>query len=263
MGKGGKTALITGASVGLGREFAKLFARDGHDVALVARRRDKLEELAAELTREHGVKASVLAADLTDPGAPARLFADVKAARLEIEFLVNNAGFGSNGAFHELDAARELEMIEVNVKALVHLTRLFLPAMVARKSGRVLNVGSTAGFVAGPFMATYYASKAFVISFTEALAYELTGTGVSATVSCPGATATEFAQVAGNDKTRLFKGAGVMDAPSVAAQAYAAMHAGRAVIVHGVRNKMMIQSLRVSPRTVARGIAARLNRGQA
>jgi uncharacterized protein len=254
-----KTALITGASVGLGREFARLFAKDGHDVALVARRRDKLDELAAELAQAHGITATVWPADLTDPAAPRALHDQIAGAGIEVEFLVNNAGFGSNGAFVELDAKRELDMIQVNVTALVQLTRLLLPAMVGRKSGRVLNIGSTAGFVPGPFMATYYASKAFVISFTEALAFELKGTGVTATVCCPGATATEFATVAGNDKSSLFK-SGVAGAEAVARHGYQAMLAGRVVAIPGARNKMLIQSLRVSPRSVIRGVAARLNR---
>lgn len=253
-----KTALVTGASVGLGRELAKLFAADGHDLVLVARRKDKLDELAAELAKAHGVAATVMPSDLTDPAAPAALADKVRAAGLEVEFLVNNAGFGSNGAFHELDEKRELDMVQVNIAALVQLTRKFLPAMVARKSGRVLNVGSTAGFVPGPFMATYYASKAFVISFTEAIAFELEGTGVTATVLCPGATATEFAAVAGNDKSPLFK-SGVADAVSVALHGYRAMMAGRIVAIPGARNKMLIQSLRLSPRATIRGIAARLN----
>jgi uncharacterized protein len=251
------TALVTGASVGLGRELARLLAADKNDLVLVARRRDKLEELAAELKQAHGVAVEVLPADLGDPAAPAAILAQL--AGREIDVLVNNAGFASNGPFHELAAGRELEMIEVNVRALVHLTRLFLPAMVARKRGRVLNMGSTAGFVPGPFMATYYASKAFVVSFTEALAFELRGSGVTATVSCPGATATEFAAVAGTDQSALFK-AGAADAVTVARHAYRAMLAGRAVAIPGAKNKLLIQSLRLSPRSMIRSIAARLNR---
>ena len=254
-----KTALITGASVGLGRELAKLFATDGHDLVLVARRKDKLDQLAAELGQAHGVRATVLASDLTDAAAPAALVEKVGAAGIEVEFLVNNAGFGSNGAFHELDEKRELDMIQVNVTALVQLTRRLLPAMVARKSGRILNIGSTAGFVPGPFMADYYATKAYVISFTEAIAFELRGTGVTATVLCPGATATEFAAVAGSDKSSLFK-SGVADAVSVARHGYRAMMAGRVVAIPGARNKVLIQSLRVSPRAAIRSIAAGLNR---
>src|SRR6266704_6521473 len=216
------TALITGASAGLGAEYARLFAADKHDLVLVARRRDRLEALARELQSAHGVKARVVTADLAAPDGASRGVDEVRRLGLEIEFLVNNAGFGTSGAFVELDVGRELEMIQVNVAALVTLTRAFLPGMVARRRGRILNVGSTAGFQPGPFMAVYYASKAFVNSFTEALAFELAGSGVTATVSCPGATATEFSKVAGTERSRLFQ-MGAMSAPEVAAHAYRAM----------------------------------------
>jgi hypothetical protein len=176
-----------------------------------------------------------------------------------VEFLVNNAGFGTTGAFATADVGRELAMVAVNVTTLVHLTRLLLPAMIERRSGRILNLGSTAGFLPGPFMAGYYASKAFVNSFTQALAYELRGTGVTATVSCPGATATEFSRVAGNDKSRLFQAA-AMAAPEVAADAYRAMMRGRPMSVAGVRNKLAMQSLRFAPRSMAVAMAASLNK---
>jgi len=259
MPRTGKTALVTGASVGLGAEFARLFAADGHDVVLVARRRDKLEALGADLEAKHGVRAVALPEDLGDREAPVRIVREVEKRGIAVEFLVNNAGFGSNGAFAELELGRELEMVQVNVVALVHLTRLLLPAMIARRSGRILNLGSTAGFVPGPFMADYYASKAFVNSFSQALWYELRGTGVTVTVSCPGATATEFAQVAGNDKTPLFK-AGAMGATEVAKHAYRAMMRGTRLVIPGLKNKLLIQSMRVSPSSVLLGVAGSLNR---
>jgi short-subunit dehydrogenase len=253
-------ALVTGASAGLGTEFARLFAADGHDVVLVARRRDRLDALAAELAGgEKPVRTHVIALDLAAPGAVKQLAAELARLGLEIDFLVNNAGFGASGAFHSADETRQLEMVQVNVNTLVALTRALLPGMVARGRGRVLNIGSTAGFQPGPFMAVYYASKAFVNSFTEALWYELKGTGVTATVSCPGATATEFGEVAGNDKSRLFM-MGAARADLVARQAYRAMHAGRAMVVHGAKNKLAVQSLRVSPRATVRAIAGALNK---
>ena len=255
-----KTALITGASAGLGAEYARLFAEDGHDVVLVARRRDKLEALAAELGPKHGIKAHVLPEDLTDREAPARLAAELERRGVAIEFLVNNAGFGTLGAFAGADLARELEEVQVNVTALTHLTGLFVPAMIAHGSGRVLNVGSTAGYQPGPFMATYYASKAFVNSFTQALAFEVRGTGVTVTLSAPGATHTEFGEVAGNSKTKLFLQGGAMSARDVAEHAYRAMMRGDAVAVPGFKNKLGIQALRVAPRSVVLGIAATLNR---
>ncbi|MFN8601784.1 MAG: SDR family oxidoreductase [Candidatus Binatia bacterium] len=254
------TALVTGASAGLGRDYARLFAADGHDVVLVARRRERLEELAREIGAKNGVQTHVLPLDLGDREAPRRCAEELRARGVAIDFLVNNAGLGTNGAFAESDPAKQLEMIQVNVTTLVELTRLLLPDMIARKRGRVLNVGSTAGFQAGPFMAVYYASKAFVNSFSEALAYELDGTGVTVTVSCPGATETEFAGHAGNDSSLLFK-LGAADSMSVAREGYAAMMAGRRMVVHGVTNRLGVQALRVSPRAVVIGLAARLNRG--
>lgn len=256
--RSGLTALITGASAGLGRDFARFFASDGHDVVLVARRRDRLDDLAAELEHTHGIKAHVLPADLGDPDAPAHIGDHLQASGIEIEFLVNNAGFGSSGAFAELDTRREIEMIAVNVSALTHLTRLLLPAMIARGHGRILNIGSTAGFQAGPFMATYYATKAYVNHFSEALAHELAGTGVTVTVSCPGATETEFGAIAGNDKSQLFAG-GAATSEEVAREAYQAMMKGKRMIVHGARNRVLVQALRVAPRRVVHSIAAKLN----
>jgi len=257
-----KTALVTGASAGLGKEYAWLFAADGHDVVLVARRKDKLEELAREIEAKHtNVKAHVLAEDLAAPGASERIAAALRERKIEIEFLVNNAGFGAAGAFAESEPARQLEMIQVNVVVLTTLTRLLLPDMIARRSGRVLNIGSTAGFLPGPFMCVYYATKAYVNSFTEALSVELAGAGVTATVSCPGATATEFAAVAGNDKSPLFD-SGVMTAAEVAKDGYDAMFRGEALAVAGFKNKMRIASLRIAPRGMARSIAAKLNQNK-
>ncbi|HET9255246.1 MAG TPA: SDR family oxidoreductase [Pseudonocardiaceae bacterium] len=253
----GRTALITGASAGLGAHFARLFAQDGHGLVLVARRRDKLDRLAAELGAARGVRTTVIAADLTDPKAPQHLHEELTQAGIEVEFLVNNAGFGASGRFADLDLSRQLDMIELNVTALTHLTGLFLPAMIRRRRGRVLNVSSSAGFLPGPYMATYYASKAYVLSFTEALAQELHGTGVTATALCPGATATEFAAAAEMGSAALFKG--VMAAAPVARYGYRAMLAGKTVAVPGVTMKLALQSLRVSPRWLARRLAGRLN----
>jgi len=254
-----KTALVTGASAGLGRDFARLFAADGHDVVLVARRRARLEELAGELERAHHVKTHVIAADLTDPTAPGAIAEALTGAGTDIEFLVNNAGFGSNGRFVEQSRQRELDMVSVNVSALLALTHLFLPAMIERGRGRILNIGSTAGFQPGPFMATYYASKAFVNHFSEAIAHEVAGTGVTVTVSCPGPVATEFGEVSGNGKSRLFK-SGVASSDAIARQAYAAMMKGKRMVVHGFTAKAGVQALRISPRAAIQRIAARLNK---
>ena len=253
--------MITGASAGLGKEFAWLFAAEGHDVVLVARRKDKLDELAKEIQGKHAnVKAHVIAEDLAADGASERVVKALAELGVEIEFLVNNAGFGGTGPFVEADLGKQLEMVQVNVNVLMSLTRLLLPAMIARQSGRILNIGSTAGFVPGPYMAVYYASKAFVNSFTEALSVELAGTGVTATVSCPGATATEFAAVAGNDKSALFK-SGVATAQEVAKDGYEAMKRGEVLAVASGQ-KMKIWSLRFAPRGMVRNMTAKLNQSK-
>lgn len=252
-------AVVTGASAGIGRELARLCAKDGHHVVLVARRRAELEALAQELTSTHGVTVRVMPCDLGDARAREALCEEL--ADLDVELLVNNAGFGSNGKFWENDATREIAMVELNVTALTHLTRRLLPAMVAKGRGRVLNIGSTAGFQPGPYMATYYATKAYVNSFTQALAFELKGTGVTATVSCPGPVATEFAAIAGNDKSALFKQAGgVADATSVALEAYRAMKAGKPIVVHGVSNKLSAKVAQLAPTRIVTAVAAKLNR---
>lgn len=255
-----KTALVTGASAGLGKELASLFAKDGHDLVLVARSETKLRTLAGDLARAHGITAHVVPADLADGGAPAQIFERTQQLGVAVDVLVNNAGFGTNGAFLDLDLAREKEMIAVNCTALLELTHRFVHPMRARGQGRVLNIASTAGFQPGPFMATYYATKAFVISFSEALAFELQGTGVTVTCHCPGATATEFAATAGNDKSKLFQRSGVAEAKEVALHAYRSLMKGEVLSVHGALNKIGVQGLRVSPRSLIRSIAAGLNR---
>ena len=254
------TALITGASAGLGRELARCFAADGHDVVLVARRRDRLDELAGELTsRFPGVRAHAIPCDLSQRESVGQLPQQVKELGLEIEFLVNNAGAGIAGLFAEQALGRQIELIELNIASLVQLTHAFLPQMLARRHGRILNIGSTAGFQPGPFLATYYASKAFVNSFSEALCFELRGTGVSVTLSCPGPTRTEFAAQAGIEGSRLFQ-LSAASADSVAAAAYLAMQRGRAVVVHGFPNWLGVQLLRISPRAAVRWVTAALNR---
>jgi uncharacterized protein len=255
-----RTALVTGASAGIGKELAQLFATDGHDVVLVARSVKKLEELASEIEQAHRVKAHVIGADLGDPAAPSIVAEQARGRGLTIDFLVNNAGFGSNGAFLDLELKRELEMIDVNIRSLVELTHHFARPMRDRGFGRVMNIASTAGFQPGPYMATYYATKAFVVSFSEALAFELESSGVSVTCYCPGATATEFASTAGNDKSRLFQRNGVADAKSVAADAYRAMMKGQILSIHGALNWIGMQSVRFSPRALVRSIAASLNK---
>jgi len=254
-----RAALVTGASSGLGEEFARLFAADGVDLVLVARRRDRLETLATELRAGGKVAIHVLAADLSVPEEVERVVREVQALPVEIDFLINNAGLGNVGAFASSPLEKQMVMVDVNVRALVRLTHAFLPGMLARKRGRVLDIGSTAGLQPGPFGAVYYATKAFVNSFTEALSHELKGTGVTATVSLPGATATEFASVAGSGSTRLFR-SGVMSSAQVARDAYRAMQRGTPFVVHGWMNRLLAFSVRLGPRSVVRAISAAMNK---
>ena len=186
------TALITGASSGIGLELAKLFARDGYELVLVARRVERLEELGRELTQRHGVRCHTISVDLAQPDAAAEIVRRLEGAGPAVDVLVNNAGFGVLGPLATTEPETAGRMIRVNIEALTQLTRALLPGMLARRRGRILNVASTAGFAPGPLMAVYYATKAYVISFSEALAEELRGTGVTVTVLCPGPTRTEF-----------------------------------------------------------------------
>ena len=252
------TALITGASSGIGRELAKLCAAGGFDVILAARRTERLEKLAAELSTAHRVAARALEADLSDPEVPGRLFDQL--AGTPIDLLVNNAGFGLRGPFAETDWEAERRMIEVNMTAPAHLTKLFLPPMLRRSSGRILNVASIAGFVPGPFLAMYYASKAFLVSFSHAVANEVKGSGVTVTVLCPGPTRTEFEEAAGVEGSKLFQG-DVMSAEAVARVGYDAMMAGKAEVIAGTRNRWMMLGARLAPRAMLAEITRGKNLG--
>ena len=250
-------ALVTGASSGIGADLAREFARHGHDVVLTARRVAPMETLATEL-RASGATVTVIAADLSKPGAAASLAAELDRRQLSVDVLVNNAGRGAGGPCHESEATRVSEMLQVNVVALTELTRALLPAMVARGRGRVLLVASTAAFQPGPTMAVYCASKAFVLSFGEAINYELRGTGVTVTTLCPGPTYTGFTDVANTGKSVLFTGpmASVMTPAAVARQGYRATVAGKRVDVVGLANKMVAVSGRFSPRALSLPVTA-------
>ncbi len=256
-----RTALITGASLGIGRALALRFAKDGHDVVLVARSKPKLNELAKELEAK-GVSARVVAVDLAADGAVDAIASAVKG--VDVDYLVNNAGFGSNGEFVDLPLATELAMIDLNCRVLVELCHVFGKQMRDRKSGRIMNIASTAGFLAGPYMSTYYATKNFVVAFSEGLDVELRPHGVSVTCHCPGATATNFASAAGADKSGLFKaGAAVAGVDDVADHAYAAMMRGAGVSVHGLMNWIGAHVGSLAPRAVPISLAARMNRTKA
>ena len=252
------TALITGASSGIGRALARAFARDGYALVLVARRLVVLEELAAELARDHGVTVRVMAIDLAAPDAAMRLFSDLQRAGIVVDVLVNNAGFGLQGAFTALPADRQLQMIHVNITALTALTRLLLPPMLERSGGGVLNVGSTAGFQPGPFMAVYYATKAYVVSFTEALADELSGSGLRVSCLAPGPTDTAFAAEAGAAESRLFQGE-TMTVDEVARIGYEGWRDGRLLVIAGRRNWWRVLAVRLLPRAYVRRAVRGLN----
>ncbi len=260
MGK--HTVLITGASAGLGAGFAKAFAARGDDLILVARRADRLEALAADLSAKHGVQVSVFSTDLTESGSVARLQIDIQDQGLAVTQLVNNAGYGLRGAFANMDGPSQARMIDLNCRALVELCHAFLPDMISAKQGGILNIASTAAFQPGPWMAVYYASKAFVLSFSEALHDEVRSSGVTVAALCPGATKTEFfetAQMTDSLLSRYMAG----DADKVIRDGMAALDKNRAVAISGALNTVIAQSIRLTPRSLARWIAGSLQRRRA
>ena len=256
-----QTALITGASGGIGLELARLFAADGYNLILVARSADKLGLLAAALKGKHKIDAVAVPIDLADPAAPEELFRLLEEQGIVVDVLVNNAGFGTHGSFAQSEFAAELQMLQVNITALVHLTHLFLPNMLMKKCGRILNVASIAAFLPGPWMAGYYASKAFVLSFSEALAAEAQGSGVTVTALCPGPTDTGFFKRADIKSTPLFK-ANMMSSAAVARIGYRGMLKGKPVVITGWKNKLLAFSMRLVPRRLVTAIAEKINRAR-
>jgi short-subunit dehydrogenase len=247
-------ALVTGASRGIGADLARELARDGHDLVLSARTPAPMQALAAEL-EAYGATTIVVSADLSKPGAAAELAGEIEARGLSVDVLVNNAGLGALGRFDQIDPGRTSEMLQVNIVALTELTRLLLPGMVARRRGKVMLVASTASFQPGPGMAAYFASKAYVLSLGEALAYELRATGVTVTTLCPGATATEFFRVAGaNDSASR----PMMSAAAVARIGYRALKAGRRVVIAGTLNNILAAGARMAPHSITLPAASAL-----
>ncbi len=254
-----ETVFITGASSGIGLELARCFAAEKSTLILVARSAAALEALAAELRGQHQIEVHVITADLAQPESPQRVVDELKGRGIMVDVLVNNAGFGLHGSFAELPLARQLEIIQVNVASLVALTGLFLPAMVERRRGGILNVGSVAGFLPGPNMAIYYASKAFVQSFSEALFEELRGTGVSVTNLCPGPTESNFFKVARGHRSRELQIA-KMSTDEVARAGHRAFRTGQCVKVPGTKNRLLVQLPRILPRMVVRRSVAKYNK---
>jgi len=244
-----RTALITGASAGIGLALAQVFAQQGHDLILVARREDKLNALAADLKAKHGTQSTVIAMDLTADGAAAALFADLERRKLTVDMLVNNAGFATYGLFAETEVDADLQLLHLNIVTLTHLTKLLLPGMKARRYGKIMNLGSTGSFTPGPLTAIYCASKAFVLSLSEALACELRGTGVTVTALCPGATKSEFQAVAKMEKSRIVRG-GMMSAEAVAEIGYRGLMRGKTIVIPGATNRLLPIFARIVPRFV-------------
>ena len=241
-------ALITGASSGIGLALARVFAADGVDVILSARSEDRLRELANEVRETYRVKARVIPADLSRPGQAQKIYDRVVATGWQVDCLVNNAGFGVYGDFAETDWMAEAAMVQVNIVALTQLTKLFLPEMIARGRGKILNVASTAAFQPGPMMAVYFATKAYVLSFSEAIAHELRGTGVHVTALCPGATETGFQRAAGATGSRVFDSRKLPTGADVAKYGYKVLQRQKRVAVHGAINKMLAFGTRLLPR---------------
>lgn len=248
------TALVTGASGGIGLELARLAARDGHDVILVARNADKLAEASKYLSGMYGIRAEVIVADLTDPEAPVAILEEVGRRGLTIDVLINNAGAGLWGLFGRQDTQRILDLIQLNLTCLTHLTRLMLPGMVSRRGGRILNVASAGGFAPGPLMAVYFACKSYVIHFSEAIGNELRGTGVTVTVLCPGTVPTGFGEAAGMRNVHLEAMPGSLDAATVARIGYRGMRRGRPVVIPGIVMKAAVLAGDILPRRVVTNV---------
>jgi len=256
-----RTALITGATGGLGKAFAGVFANNGFDLVLSGRNMEELEKTAKELTEKHGTKVLTVASDLAEDGGADRLFGKTVEKGIAVDVLVNNAGFADFGLFAGCDPKKQQEMIEVNVAALVRLTRLFLPGMLERGEGRILNVASLAAFQPGPLMACYYASKAFVLSFSVALSAETEGTGVTVTALCPGTMKTGFekhASMAG--KSMLFSSMKPIEARSVAEYGYRSLMRGKTIAVHGRKNRLLVFLTGIAPKRMSAKAVMRYQR---
>jgi uncharacterized protein len=249
-----KTALITGASGGIGEALARTLAQHGYDLILVARTASKLEALGAELSTKNGIQTTSISSDLSAFDASEKLMTELENRKLNVDVLVNNAGFGEYGEFATGDPVKQQQMISLNIMTLTMLTRALLPKMLERKFGRVMNVASTAAFMPGPLMSVYYASKAYVLSFSEALGEELLGTGVTVTALCPGPTESDFQARAAMQDSKLVQGKTLMTSREVAEQGVAALERGQRVVIPGIINQIQAQASRFLPRAIVPGI---------
>jgi len=256
-----KTALITGASSGIGLEFARLFAHDHYNLVITARRKKKLRDIAQQLENDYAVNVTVIPLDLAKPDAPDELYNSIKEKKITIDALINNAGYGYHGSFKDTDWTKEQDMIRLNITALTHLTKLFVKDMLERNEGKILNLSSTAAFYPGPNMAVYYATKAYVQSFTEALSHELKDSGITVSVLCPGPTDTEFQERAGVTDSALFSNGmmPVASARKVAKIGYEGLMRGKTVIIPGVFNKLSAWSSGITPGFISKRVIESLH----
>lgn len=251
-----QTVLITGASSGIGFELAKIFANNNYNIVLIAKDKEKLLHAAHKLKKDN-VSVWFITKDLSDFKTPTEIYRELQDQRIIIDILVNNAGFATYGLFTETDLQEELNELQVNIVALTHLTKLFVRGMVKKNAGKILNVASTAAFLPGPLMAVYYASKAYVLSFSEALVNELEGTGVTVSVLCPGTTNTGFEQRAHLEQSKLFQRR-TMKASNVAQIAYDGLMQGKTIIIPGLMNRIMVEATRLAPRSIAPKVVRKL-----
>ena len=257
---GRPVCLITGASSGIGADLAACAAADGFDLVLVARRVSALTNVARYCEQQHRVRVTVVPCDLADPTAARVLAAELRGLQIHVHTLINNAGVGATGAVAALSIESQLNIIQVNVTALTELTRRLLPTMLDRGAGAVLNVASTAAYLPGPNMAVYYASKAYVLSFSEALTEELRDTGIQVTALCPGPTTTEFAAASGMSASKLLTQRGIaMSSADVARAGWDGLLEGKRVVIPGLKNRLLVHSLRAVPRAIAARVSALLN----
>ena len=255
IGKEDRYALVTGASSGIGYELAKLFAQDGKNIVLVARSKDKLDELKKEIEKKSGTSVKVLTKDLSDSKSPQEIFSELEKEGITVDVLVNNAGFSVYGMFSETDWQKEAEMIQVNITSLTHLTKLFLNKMLESNSGKIMNVASAVGFVPAPLMSVYAATKSYVINFSEALANEVQGTGVSVTCFCPTATRSLFWERANAEGCKARQGR-LMDSATAARVGYEALRRGKVTSIASLGYRLMLLSARLTPR----GLSTRMTR---
>ena len=253
-----KVALVTGSSGGIGYEFAKLLAQDKHDLVLVARSSDKLNDIKKDFEQQYNIKVLVLPIDLSLPQSPEKIFDELNSKDICVKILINNAGSGKWGPYSKLRWENERQMLQLNMISLAHLTKLFLNGMIERKSGKIVNVASTAAFQPGPLMAVYYATKAFVLSYSESIANELRGTGITVTVLCPGFTETGFQKAAGISRTFIFRNRKIPTAEDVAKYGYMAMQKGKSVAIYSFFNRFVVFCVRLLPRSVVANIVRKV-----